>query len=190
VSQPSFEPRAILAQLERNYVDYVVIGGLARVVRGADEPTAGVDICPSFAPGNLDRLSAALTELNARGPGANAPTLTDEVLGAKSVIALFTDAGPLNVVPSPAGALNGFVDLRRSATKEHLGHGLRPMVAATGDLARMAAALGDERNVARRRELRRIMELELDRGQALASPAESARRPSRGAAQRGRSVTH
>jgi hypothetical protein len=64
------------------------------------------------------------------------------------------------------------------------------MVAATGDLARMAAALGDERNVARRRELRRIMELELDRGQALASPTESARRPSRGAAQRGRSVTH
>lgn len=175
MSQPFFEPRTILAALEQHYVDYVVIGGLARALRGADEPTAGVDVCPSFAPGNLDRLTAALTELNARGPDDKAPTLADGVLAAQSVIALSTDAGPLNVVASPAGAPNGFVDLRRSATKEHLGHGLRPLIAATGDLARMAAALGDEHNLARRRELRRIMELELDRGHAL-SPKSPSRR--------------
>jgi hypothetical protein len=44
-----FDPHAILAGLERNYVDYVLIGGLAQVPRGADHVTAGLGICPSFA---------------------------------------------------------------------------------------------------------------------------------------------
>jgi hypothetical protein len=64
-AQPEFDPRAILAALERNYVDYVVLGGLARVIRGADEITDGVDITPSFAKDNLGRLAQALDELNA-----------------------------------------------------------------------------------------------------------------------------
>jgi hypothetical protein len=61
-AQPEFDPRAILAALERNYVDYVV---LARVIRGADEITHGVDITPSFARDNLGRLAQALDELDA-----------------------------------------------------------------------------------------------------------------------------
>jgi hypothetical protein len=38
--------RLHLAALHRNYVNYVLIGGLARVIRGADEVTGGVDVCP------------------------------------------------------------------------------------------------------------------------------------------------
>jgi hypothetical protein len=64
-AEPKFDPRAILAALERNYVDYVVIGGFARVIRGADEITLGVDITPSFAKDNLARLAQALDELDA-----------------------------------------------------------------------------------------------------------------------------
>jgi hypothetical protein len=45
--KPTFDPRAILASLERSGASYIVIGGLARVLRGADEITAGLDICPS-----------------------------------------------------------------------------------------------------------------------------------------------
>ncbi|HTX45655.1 MAG TPA: hypothetical protein VMD48_05225, partial [Solirubrobacteraceae bacterium] len=63
---PPFEPRTILGALERNYVDYVVIGGLARVIRGTPETTTGVDICPSFAAANLQRLAQAADELGAR----------------------------------------------------------------------------------------------------------------------------
>jgi hypothetical protein len=37
-------------------VSSVVIGGLARVARGSDEVTRGVDICPSLLPANLARL--------------------------------------------------------------------------------------------------------------------------------------
>jgi hypothetical protein len=63
--RPPFDPRATLAALERNYVDYVLIGGLAQVLRGANHVTDGVDICPSFAAGNLDRLSRAVADLTA-----------------------------------------------------------------------------------------------------------------------------
>ena len=48
--QPAFDPRAILASLERNGASYIIIGGLARVLRGAEEMTTGVDICPVRLP--------------------------------------------------------------------------------------------------------------------------------------------
>ena len=38
-----FDPRGVLAALDRNFVGYVVIGGFARAVRGADETTHGVE---------------------------------------------------------------------------------------------------------------------------------------------------
>ncbi|MGH3609843.1 MAG: hypothetical protein ACRDRD_17425, partial [Pseudonocardiaceae bacterium] len=63
---PSFDPRAIIAELERKRVTYVLIGGLARVLRGADEITNGVDICPTFGRDNIDRLERATSELDAR----------------------------------------------------------------------------------------------------------------------------
>lgn len=36
-----FDPRAPLAALEATYVDYVLIGGLAQVLRGVDVTTRG-----------------------------------------------------------------------------------------------------------------------------------------------------
>ena len=43
-------------------------------------------------------------------------------------------------VPEPSGTRRGYDDLRRGASREHLGEGLRPEVASVADLARMAAA--------------------------------------------------
>ena len=166
--EPSFDPRAILAALERNYVDYVLIGGLARVVRGTDEVTTGVDICPSFARDNLARLGRAIDELEGRGPGRKRFVVDEATIDADAAVAVSTVAGQLQIVASPAGAPRGFVDLRRAATKEHLGQGLQPLVASTGDLARLAAALQRDEDVQRLPELRRIIELEADRERLLA----------------------
>jgi hypothetical protein len=181
-AKPLFDPRAILAALERSYVDYVVIGGLARVIRGTSETTTGVDICPSFAAANIARLAEAAAELNARLSEGGELDMSEKVLGAAEVTGLSTSAGELKVVPAPAGAPVGFVDLRRAATKEHLGHGLQPLVASTADLARLAAALHRDQDVARLSELRRIMELEVDRSLVVTPPAPSGRvrRPEQG----------
>jgi len=186
---PEFDPRAILVALERNYVDYVLIGGLAQVLRGADQVTAGVDICPSFASGNLDRLARAADELDAKRVEGRPLALTDEVLSSEVVISLSTAPGALQIVGSPDGAPKGYVDLRRAATKEHLGGGIQPLVASVGDLARMAAALHRDQDVARLTALRRIVELEADREQTLSRPTEPAHHPSRSAPQRGRHLT-
>lgn len=175
-AKPAFDPRAILAALERNYVDYVVVGGLARVIRGADEITHGVDITPSFGKDNLARLTKALEELDARRTDRRRLEVSDTCLN-EAVVKLATSGGGLNIVPSPAGASNGFADLRRAATKEHLGHGLQPLVASTGDLARLAAALQRDEDVRRLPELRRIVELEVNRALAFTPPPEPRRLP-------------
>jgi hypothetical protein len=172
--QPEFDPRVILAALERNYVDYVLIGGLARVIRGADEITHGVDITPSFARDNLGRLTQALQELDARRSDRRKLDVSDTGLD-EAIVRLSTNVGALNIVPSPGGASSGFVDLRRAATKEHIGHGLQPLVASTGDLARMAAALQRDEDIRRLPELRRIMELEVDRALTFTPPPEPVR---------------
>jgi hypothetical protein len=187
-AQETFDPRAIITALERNYVDYVIIGGLARVLRGAYETTRGVDICPSFGPGNLERLGRAAAELDAKASAGRDFVFDETMLGSRDVIAFASSAGELKLVPSPAGAANGFVDLRRAATKEDLGHGLRPLVASTGDLARMAAALHREEDITRLPELRRIMELEVDREAILTAPTRAPAQVSRRAAGRDRRI--
>jgi hypothetical protein len=157
----SFDPRAILAALDRNYVGYVVIGGFARVIRGTDELTDGVDVCPSLRPDNLERLGRALGELEARRADRRRLVVDERTLAQEPVLRLRTAKGELKLVGEPAGTRRGYDDLRRGATREHIGHGLRPTVASVPDLARMSAALGREVDLERSRELRRIMELEL-----------------------------
>ena len=183
MAEPSeqFDPRAIIAALERNYVDYVIIGGLARVLRGSDELTRGVDICPALTPNNDERLVEAGLELDSRHGGRRRRTLEQIALAGEDVIELRTTAGELKLVPAPAGVPNGFADLRRAATREHLGNRLRPLVASTADLARMTAALRREQDIERLRELRRIMELEVEREPVaplkVQSPSEVTRGP-------------
>jgi hypothetical protein len=176
-----FNPGVILAALERNYVDYVLIGGLARVLRGAPELTRGVDVCPSVAASNVEHLAQAVRELNGRPAGRGQPTLDQLGLAAEEPIALTAGAGELKIVAVPAGVPTGFADLRRAATREDLGRGVRPLVASTADLARMTAALRREQHIERLRALRRILELEVEREPVASvevqSPSEVTRGP-------------
>ncbi|MDQ6818865.1 MAG: hypothetical protein M3076_00760 [Actinomycetota bacterium] len=180
---------AILSALERNYVSYVLIGGLAQVLRGADLVTTGVDICPSFVKNNFDRLSDAINELGVTGTEGRPVALDEQALTRAPVLEVFTSAGELKVIPSPSGVPSGYVDLRRAASREDLGQGVRPVVASVGDLAAMAAALGRERDLERLPALRRIVELEAHRHPAperVAAPAPPRRTP---AARRGQRLT-
>lgn len=156
-----FDPRALLAALDRNYVPYVLIGGFARVIRGTDEITDGVDICPRLRSDDLERLSLALDELEAKRADRKRLVLEEDAMRREPLIPLRTAKGELKVVPEPAGTRRGYDDLRRGSTREHIGHGLRPSVASVPDLARMSAALGREQDMERLRELRRIMEVEV-----------------------------
>jgi hypothetical protein len=120
--------------------------------------TDGVDIVPSTREENPQRLGLALEALNARRPDGKRLTL-DRDLTRQPVLELETAAGEVKVVPEPAGT-GGFDDLRRDASREPLGHGLRPRVASLGDHARMLAALGREQDRELLPMIRRAIELQ------------------------------
>lgn len=160
--QPAFDPLAILAALDRHRVTYIVVGGFARVIQGAEETTRGVDLVPSTREENIRRLDLALQELNVRTPSGGALSLDQSTLH-KPVVAVTTDHGELKLVWEPAGT-GGYDDLRRAATREPLGRGLRPSVASIGDLSRMLSALGRQEDIPKVLAMRRLAELEISRG--------------------------
>ena len=165
-TKPQFDPYALLSALERQRVAYILIGGFARIIQGTEELTDGLDLVPSLKPADLRRLSLALDQLDARLPSGRPPTL-DKDLRKHDLLELRTPAGPLKVVPEPAGTRGGYDDLRRAATREPIGKGLRPRVASISDLARTLAARGRDQDKPLLQQLRHLRELERDLGRGL-----------------------
>jgi hypothetical protein len=158
-----FDPYRALKALDRHRVTYIIIGAFARVIHGTEELTRGLDIVPSTRGENLRRLARALDELNARRDDG-APLTLEQDLAREPLLELATDAGELKIIPEPVGT-RGYDDLRRAAAREPLGQGVRPSVAAPGDLARMLSALGRQDDVPSLRMLQ--FERELRRGRSL-----------------------
>jgi transcriptional regulator with XRE-family HTH domain len=156
----SFDPRAILAALERRRVTYVLIGGLARVIQGSEELTHGLDLVPSLRPENLRRLELALEDLDAERADRKPLVLDEATIRDEPMLELRSPKGQLKIVTEPAGTRGGYDDLRRAASREPIGKGLRPPVASIGDLARMLAALDREHDRPALTQLRQLAELE------------------------------
>ena len=93
---------AMFAALDDHQVRYVVIGGLAAAMWGSDLPrTSDADITPARNSANIDRLSAALGDLDARlripgDPEGVAVTL-DRKTFTQDVVCLITRHGPLDI---------------------------------------------------------------------------------------------
>jgi hypothetical protein len=103
-----FDPDALLEVLHRHEVQYVLIGGLAAALRGSATPTFDVDITPAADAANLARLSAALTELDARIRVDGIPeglAFSHDVasLGQITTLNLVTRFGDLDIAFEPAG---------------------------------------------------------------------------------------
>ncbi len=156
-----FDPIAILQTLDEHGVSYVVVGALARVLHGSDELTDGIDIVPVHEGREraAARLRAGRPRRATRSNGR--PLSVDRDLARAGVLELSTSAGELKLVPEPVGTA-GYDDLRRGASREPLGRGVRPSVASPGDLARMLAALDREQDREPLQTMRRL--IELDRG--------------------------
>lgn len=135
--------RAILDALTRHEVRFVVIGGQASIHWGSPFPTEDVDITPSRARENLDRLSAALTELGARvrtstEPGGLPFAHTGASLADAEVWNLITAHGDLDISFVPNGT-TGYDDLVRDAATERI-HGVEVRVASLADVIRSKQA--------------------------------------------------
>jgi hypothetical protein len=165
-----FNPRLVLAALQRAGAAFVVIGGLGRVIRGSDELTRGVDICPSLVVANGAKVQAALDELRAE-MNSSRRRRDGKAAGQQPVLEFSTVAGQVKVVATPAGVPRGFDALRPGSTVEHLGGGLRPSVACTADLLTMAEARALPKDLALVPRLQRILQLEASPARLVETPA-------------------
>ncbi|HLF43932.1 MAG TPA: hypothetical protein VJA46_10475, partial [Acidimicrobiia bacterium] len=133
-------------------------------LRGAPMLTQDVDITPSTDRDNLERLAAALKELDARLRTATEPDgvplpFDSGLLASATVWTLTTKYGDLDVVMAPAGT-GGYRDLIRDA--DELRVAIEPeltvSVASLADVIRSKEAAGREKDRATLPLLRRTLE--------------------------------
>ena len=114
-----FDPERVVRVLAEHEVRYVLIGALAARLQGFPRLTADMDITPAVDAENLERLAAALENLNARVyteavPEGLAFDCSPRTLANAEIWNLVTDAGRLDVAFKPSGT-GGYQDLHRSS---------------------------------------------------------------------------
>jgi hypothetical protein len=152
---------ALLEALARHGVRFVVIGGIAALSQGSPLPTEDVDVTPERDDENLDRLVAALGDLDARlrtGVDDVVPLPRDSRLLAQAETwTLTTKYGDLDLVFSPPGT-GGYDDLRRDAFEVDLGRDVRVRVASLADVIRSKEASNRPKDRAQLPALRQTLE--------------------------------
>jgi hypothetical protein len=138
-----FEPLPILECLAKHGVDFVVIGGYGAILQSAPFVTQDIDITPSRSAANLDRLSDALRDLDARVYTQGEPDglpfdHTGPSLNQSSVWNLVTKHGQLDISFIPNGT-TGYDDLTRDAQYGTI-HGVEVRVASLADIIRSKQA--------------------------------------------------
>lgn len=139
------DPERLLTTLARHGVRFVLIGALAARLQGFPRLTADANITPARDPENLQRLAAALRELDAKILTENIPEglpfdCSAAMLGRAETWNLATSAGRLDLAFVPSGT-EGYADLARGALRfEVFGETL--LVAGLRDIIRSKEAAG------------------------------------------------
>lgn len=153
----TFDPARIFETLDRHGVDYLTIGAWAVIAHGYVRATADIDFMARLDKQNLERLAAALSELNARLRGVDADKLgidpTDSAtLGNGASFTMESDAGPLDFLNDVPGA-DDYDQLRARARKANAG-GITVWVVDYDDLISMKRASGRAQDLLDIQELR------------------------------------
>lgn len=137
------DPERLITTLARHHVRYVLIGAVAARLQGFPRATADADITPATDGDNLERLAAALRELNARVYTESVPDglpfdCTAASLHRAPRWNLVSDAGRLDVAFTPSGT-DGYDDLMRDAVRFEV-FGQTLMAASLADIIRSKEA--------------------------------------------------
>lgn len=115
------DPERMITVLGRHGVRYVLIGALAARLQGFPRVTADADITPADDRENLERLAAALQELDARVYTESVPEglsfdCSAPMLARAAMWNLVTSAGRLDIAFQPSGT-DGYDDLAKDALR-------------------------------------------------------------------------
>jgi hypothetical protein len=144
VAEPDvpLDAERILRALAEHEVEYVLIGGLAVQTHGHVRTTNDADLIPAPDPANLERLAAALRQLEARvlNPGQEDVQVSAGMLPRATIWQFATRDGGIDVMHEVPGG-DPYADLSKRALRVELGDIEVPVV-DLDDLIRMKLARG------------------------------------------------
>lgn len=171
---PDFDPDLILSILDRHKVEYVLVGGMAARAHGATRATADIDCVPNTAHSNLDRLAAALRDLDARlrvagmsdEEARELPLRLDaDTLAGFGSSTWMTDAGPLDLLVElrdVSGARLPYASLLQRSTHIAVGS-LTVHLASLDDIVASKEFAGRPKDLEALPELRQLLQQEAER---------------------------
>ena len=140
-----FDPDRVLETLDRHGVEYLPSASLAARVHGAERQTSDVDGVPNTTVENLERMAAALVELDGRlrvgGMSDEEARSLPVTIDAETLLNFgsstwMTDAGPLDLLVELRdrdGGRHDFVDLSARAVGYEVGD-LTVLLASLDDI--------------------------------------------------------
>ena len=139
---------SIIGALARHGVRCIFIGGAAAFFQGSPIPTTDVDIVPASGHDNFARLSAALTDLDAkvRTQGTDPLPFAHDAdsLAAVNIWNLTTKYGDLDITVIPSGT-QGYDDLVKDSIEVTIaGNVVR--LASLADIVRSKEAAGRDKD--------------------------------------------
>ena len=139
----ALDPQCLFDVLDKHGVRYVLIGGLAAVLHGSTAMTNDADILPDNEPENLERVGAALGELEARlridgTPDGVAFDPHPSLIASMAMLNMTTKCGDLDLTFTPSG-LDGYSGVSERSVTFEVG-GLHIHVAALADIIRSKEA--------------------------------------------------
>ena len=160
----AFDAEPILAVLDRHGVEHVIVGGYAARVHGSTRPTRDVDVTPATTRENLDRLAAALRELDARIRTDAVPdglpfSTSGEALIGHRMLNLQTRHGELDLTIRPAGFEGGYDELVARSIQRSIGQ-IQVRVAALEDVIRSKEIAARDKDIRALPELYRLADID------------------------------
>jgi hypothetical protein len=146
--------RTLVEILDRNAVDYLVIGGVAGIIHGSSYPTYDFDFLYARDDKNLKRMAAALSELNVtlRNAPPDLPFQVDaRALAAGSNFTFDSDVGKFDIL-GHADGMRDYEAMRAASVCDEL-WGFPVRTASIDDLIRMKRAAGRSKDILMAEEL-------------------------------------